>query len=269
MLDNLPRATAPSLACKALTVRYGRTTILHGIDLAIKPRSLTVLVGPNGCGKSTLLRSLARVLSADNGQVLLDDKPIASYPTDQIARRLALLPQNLAAPDGLSVRDLVALGRHPHRRPLAGLNAGDHLAIASALASMTLTEIAERPLNRLSGGQRQRAWIAMTLAQETDLILMDEPTTYLDLKVQVDLMTCLTDLARSRGKTLVLVLHDLNLAAAFADHLVMMRDGRILAEGPPAEVMTPAQVLRVFDLEAQVFCDPETGRPVCLPRLSA
>lgn len=269
MLDQTLRAETFRLACHGLTVGYGETSILKAVDLRIPDGKLTVILGPNGCGKSTLLRSLARILSADNGQVLLDNAPIRSYSTVEVARRLALLPQTLTAPEGLTVRELVAMGRHPHRKLFARWSAADQAAVASALTRMELDDLAARPLNSLSGGQRQRAWIAMTLAQDTGLILMDEPTTFLDLRVQVDLMQGLADLSRLGGKTLVLVLHDLNLAAAHADHLVMMRDGRILAEGTPKAVMTPDLLRAVFDLEAEVFADPKTGRPVCLPRTAA
>lgn len=261
-----PRPTR--LEARALHAGYPGAPVLRGVDLAVPTGAMTVLVGPNGCGKSTLLRALGRILAPAAGEVRLDGRPIGDWPTRAVARRLALLPQGPAAPEGLTVRELVAQGRYPHLVFLRGPSAADAAAVGRALAATGLEALADRPLDALSGGQRQRAWIAMTLAQETDLILLDEPTTFLDLKVQVDVMACLAGIARS-GRTLVVVLHELNVAAAFADHLVMMRDGRIAAAGTPAAVMTPATLRAVFDLEAEVIADPLSGRPVCLPRIGA
>ncbi len=260
--------TEPRLAGRSLTVGYGEAPVLKGVDFAVPSGAMTVLVGPNGCGKSTLLKTLARLLPPDAGEVHLDGRPIRSWPTREVARRLALLPQGPVAPDGLTVRELVGQGRYPHQSFLRQWSPDDRRAVDAALDLTALGPLAERPVASLSGGQRQRAWIAMTLAQETDLILLDEPTTFLDLKVQIDVMSCLARIA-AQGKTLVVVLHELNIAAAFADHLVMMRDGRIVAEGAPGEVMTSDNLRRVFDLEAQVIADPESGKPVCLPRLAA
>lgn len=256
------------LTAKALSVGYGATPVLRGVDLSVPPGAMTVLVGPNGCGKSTLLKALARLLLPRGGHVMLDGQPIQSLPTRSVARRLALLPQGPVAPEGLTVRELVAQGRYPHQSFLRQWSAQDSRAVEAALAMTALGALADRPVDSLSGGQRQRAWIAMVLAQETDLILLDEPTTFLDLKVQIDVMTCLAGIART-GRTLVVVLHELNIAAAFADHLVMMRDGAILARGHPDEVMTAQNLRAVFDLNARVIRDPGTGRPVCLPHLAA
>lgn len=256
------------LSGHGLTVGYGGDPVLRGVDFAVRPGAMTVLVGPNGCGKSTLLRTLARILTPEAGEVRIDGQPIRRLPTREVARRLALLPQGPVAPEGLTVRELVAQGRYPHQSILRQWSAGDTAAVDRALDLTALHGLSERPVAALSGGQRQRAWIAMTLAQETDLILLDEPTTFLDLKVQIDVMSCLSRIA-AQGKTLVVVLHELNIAAAFADHLVMMREGRIVAQGDPARVMTPATLRAVFDLDAQVIADPETGKPVCLPRLVA
>lgn len=264
--------TSPRLAARGVTVGYGGPAVIDAVDFAVAPGAMTVLVGPNGCGKSTLLKTLARILTPATGEVLLDGQPIRAIPTREVARHLALLPQGPVAPEGLTVRELVAQGRYPHQSFLRQWSAADTRAVDHALDLTALHPLAERPVESLSGGQRQRAWIAMTLAQETDLILLDEPTTFLDLKVQVDVMSCLAAIARA-GKTLVVVLHELNIAAAFADHLVMMREGRIVAEGRPDVVMTPAMLRKVFDLEAQIIADPATGRPVCiplcLPRLAA
>lgn len=256
------------LAALDLHAGYGNTPVLEGVSVAVPPGAMTVLVGPNGCGKSTLLKTLARILSPKAGAVYLDGLPIRSIPTREVARRLALLPQGPVAPEGLTVRELVAQGRYPHQSFLRQWSARDRKAVSDALAMTALEGLADRAVDSLSGGQRQRAWIAMTLAQETDLILLDEPTTYLDLKVQIDVMACLAGIARA-GKTLVVVMHELNLAAAFADHLVMMRAGRIVVQGTPNEVMTQKTLAAVFDLNAQVITDPTTGRPVCLPLLAA
>ena len=256
------------LSASALTVGYGGAAILRALDFTVPDGAMTVLVGPNGCGKSTLLKTLARILAPSAGEVRLDGQPIRAIPTRDVARRLALLPQGPVAPEGLTVGELVAQGRYPHQSFLRQWSAADTRAVDHALDLTALQSLADRPVQSLSGGQRQRAWIAMVLAQETDLILLDEPTTFLDLKVQVDVMSCLAGIARA-GKTLVVVLHELNIAAAFADHLVMMRDGRIVAEGPPAAIMTPGTLHEVFDLDAQVIADPLTGRPVCIPRLAA
>lgn len=261
-------AMASPLATQGLVVGYGAVPILDHVDFAVPAGAMTVLVGPNGCGKSTLLKTLGRILVPQAGQVLLDGRPIGALPTRAVARRLALLPQGPVAPEGLTVRELVAQGRYPHQSFLRQWSQADARAVDRALDLTALHPLADRPVGSLSGGQRQRAWIGMTLAQETDLILLDEPTTYLDLKVQIDVMTCLAGIARA-GKTLVVVLHELNIAAAFADHLVMMKDGAVVAAGAPGQVMTPANLRAVFDLDAQVIADPVSGRPVCLPRLAA
>lgn len=258
----------PRLTAARLTVGYGGTNVLSGVDFTVPNGAMTVLVGPNGCGKSTLLKTLARILTPSEGEVRLDGEPIRSIATRDVARRLALLPQGPVAPEGLTVRELVAQGRYPHQSFLRQWSAADTRAVDQALVLTALHDLADRPVQSLSGGQRQRAWIAMVLAQETDLILLDEPTTFLDLKVQVDVMSCLSAIARA-GKTLVVVLHELNIAAAFADHLVMMRAGRIMAQGVPGEVMTPDTLRAVFDLDARIIPDPGTGRPVCIPRLAA
>lgn len=261
-------SSRPRLSAEGLSVGYGGTPILHDVDFTVPSGAMTVLVGPNGCGKSTLLKTLARILTPARGQVLLDGQPIRSLPTREVARRLALLPQGPVAPEGLTVRELVAQGRYPHQSFLRQWSAADARAVDQALDLTALHALADRPVQSLSGGQRQRAWIAMVLAQETDLILLDEPTTFLDLKVQVDVMSCLAGIARA-GRTLVVVLHELNIAAAFADHLVMMRAGRIVAQGLPGAVMTPDTLRAVFDLEARVIADPASGRPVCIPLLAA
>ncbi|MBY6208610.1 ABC transporter ATP-binding protein [Halomonas sp. DP3Y7-2] len=259
------QAASHRLQGTALTVGYEDRVVLDGVDITIAPGKLTVLLGPNGSGKSTLLKTLARTLSPQSGQVLLDGQAIHHQSTREVAKRLGLLPQGPTAPEGLSVRQLVAMGRFPHQRLWQRDARRDAEVIAEAMAYTHVTEFADRHVDALSGGQRQRCWIAMVLAQQTDLILLDEPTTFLDLKVQVDLLELLTGLAHDQGRTLLLVLHDLNLAAAYADELVMLRDGRIITSGTPAEVFTRANLKQVFDLDAQVIHDPASGRPLCVP----
>lgn len=254
------------LAAEGLSVGYGDATIVRDVDLAIKPRTITALVGPNGCGKSTLLKAFARVLPPKSGRVMLDGAPIRSYPTRDVAKKLALLPQGPVAPEGLTVTELVAQGRFPHQTLLRQWSPGDRAAVERAMALTDLEAFADRPVHSLSGGQRQRCWLAMVLAQDTSLLLLDEPTTFLDLKVQVDLMSLLARIVAEEGRTILLVLHELNLAAAFADHVVMMREGRIVAEGAGVDVIRPEELRQVFELRSDVIADPLTGRPVCLPR---
>ena len=259
------RAASP-LTATDLAVGYGETTIVRGVNLEIAAGEITALVGPNGCGKSTLLKAFARILKAKSGEVRLEGEPITSYATREVATRLAILPQGPVAPEGLTVTELVAQGRFPHQSLFRQWSPGDREAVERAMRLTDLEEFAERPVHSLSGGQRQRCWLAMVLAQDTPLLLLDEPTTFLDLKVQVDLMALLSRIVREDGRTMVLVLHELNLAAAFADRIVMMRDGRIVAEGAGAEVIRPDELQSVFELRADVIADPVTGRPVCLPR---
>ena len=261
-----PAQPTPRLVAHGLRVGYGDRLVLDGVDFEAAPGELTVLVGANGCGKSTLLKTLARVLRPQAGEVLLDGRPLHAMPTREVARRLALLPQGPVAPEGLTVRELVAQGRFPHQSLLRQWSRDDAAAVERAMAAADVSAFADRPVDALSGGQRQRCWIAMVLAQETEHLLLDEPTTFLDLKVQVDLMALLARIAREERRTVVLVLHEINVAAAFADRVVMMKDGRIAATGAPEDVVTPANLRQVFGLEADVVVAPRTGRPVCIPR---
>ncbi len=254
-----------TLAADALTLAYGDRTIVEALSLAVPAGRITTIVGANACGKSTLLKSMARLLSPVAGHVLLDGKSIHRMPTRQVARVLGLLPQSPIAPDGIAVSDLVSRGRHPHQGPLARWTSADDAAIAGALEATGTAHLADRSVDELSGGQRQRVWIAMALAQQTDLLLLDEPTTFLDISHQIDVLDLLTDLNRDRGTTIVMVLHDLNLAARYADHLVAMVDGRILAAGEPASVLTTDVVRAVFGLESRIMPDPLTGRPLVIP----
>jgi iron complex transport system ATP-binding protein len=233
--------------------------------VSIPDGRITVIVGANACGKSTLLRALARLLTPRSGTVLLDGDEIRRLPTRTVAQRLAMLPQSPLAPDGIVVADLVARGRHPHQRWFQQWSKADEAAVNEALAVTDTADLAERPVDELSGGQRQRVWIAMALAQGTGILLLDEPTTFLDLAHQLEVLDLLAELNATRQSTIVCVLHDLNLAGRYAHHLVAMRGGAIVAEGPPAEVMTEETVAEVFGLMARVIADPVTGSPLVIP----
>ncbi|ETX28967.1 ABC transporter ATP-binding protein [Roseivivax isoporae] len=258
--------TAPTLQALGLRAGYGATPILKDLTLALPPGGISAIVGANACGKSTLLRCLSRLLRPERGQVVLDGRSVRDMPTRDLARRLGLLPQAPIAPDGITVADLVSHGRHPHQGLLSRWTRADDAAVADALAATRTAELAERAVDELSGGQRQRVWIAMALAQETDILLLDEPTTFLDIAHQVEVLDLLVDLNRGRGTTVVMVLHDLNLAARYADHLIALRDGQIRAAGTPAEVLTEEIVQQVFGLSCVVIEDPTSGRPMMLPR---
>ena len=255
-----------SLSAESLTLSYGDRIIVENLDLAIPPGSITAIVGANGCGKSTLLRALARLIPARAGQVVLDGKGLHGRPTKEIARTLGLLPQSPIAPEGIAVADLVGRGRHPHQKLLARWSPRDYEVVAQSLSATGTDDLADRSVDELSGGQRQRVWIAMALAQETDILLLDEPTTFLDVAHQVEVLDLLTDLNRDRGTTIVMVLHDMNLAARYADHLFALRAGRVVASGAPGEVMTSELIREVFDLDALVVPDPVSGAPIVLPR---
>lgn len=254
------------LQADALTLRYEQRTISSNLSLSIPDGAFTVIVGPNACGKSTLLRALARLLAPAAGQVLLDQRPIGEFPAREVARQLGLLPQSATAPDGITVADLVARGRYPHQSFLRQWSKTDEQAVQQAMAATGVAELAERPLNELSGGQRQRVWIAMVLAQQTPILLLDEPTTYLDIAHQIELLDLLADLNR-QGRTVVAVLHDLNQACRYATHLVAMKDGAIVASGAPAQIFTEALVEQVFGLASLIIDDPVTGTPLLVPRL--
>jgi iron complex transport system ATP-binding protein len=261
--------TSARLRADSVTVGYGDEPVVHDLSLTIPDGQVTTIIGPNGCGKSTLLRTMARLLKPSGGQVLLDGASVHDMPTKEVARQLALLPQSPVAPDGLAVRDLVGRGRHPHQRWFSQWSPEDERIVENALQMTDTVEMRDRPLDQLSGGQRQRAWIAMTLAQDTDLMLLDEPTTYLDLAHQVEVLDLVTRLNRERQRTVVMVLHDLNLAARYSDLIVVMKDGVIAGQGTPREVFTPALLAATFGLDADVLDDPRTGLPVIVPTSSA
>lgn len=247
-----------------LSLAYDGVSIIEQLDLEAPAGRITALVGPNGCGKSTLLRGLARLLKPKGGMVYLDGKAIHSLPTKQVAQQIGLLPQSPIAPAGLTVYELVAQGRYPHQSWFQQWSAEDSRCTQEALAITNLTHMADRPLDTLSGGQRQRAWIAMALAQETEILLLDEPTTFLDLAYQLEVLDLLHDL-NERGRTIVMVLHDLNQACRYADHIVAMRNGVIMAQGAPETVMTPEMLKEVFQLNCQIVPDPISGTPLCVP----
>jgi len=253
------------LQADQVQVGYPTRAVLAGLSLTIERGAMMALVGPNGSGKSTLLKTLARLLKPSGGAVYLDGQAIARLPTAEVARRLAILPQGPSAPAGLTVAELVEQGRYPHAGPLRMLRRQDHVAIDDALRLTGMTEYAARTLDTLSGGERQRAWIALALAQATPILLLDEPTTFLDIGHQLEVLELTRRLNQEQGLTIVLVLHDLNHAARYAHRLVALQAGQIVADGTPAEVLTPALLATLFGVQATIICDPVTGSPVCLP----
>lgn len=254
-----------AISTETLSLGYGETVIIDELDVAIPKGEITVLIGSNGCGKSTLLRSLARLMKPRGGSVLLEGKAIAKLPTKEVARELAILPQSPSAPEGLTVHQLVKQGRYPYQSWLKQWSKEDEDAVAKALKATKLEEMADRPVDSLSGGQRQRAWIAMTLAQDTDIILLDEPTTYLDMTHQIEILDLLFELNEKEKRTIVMVLHDLNLACRYAHYLIAIKDKQIYAEGRPEEVITCELVQQVFAMNCQVTQDPLFGTPLCIP----
>ncbi|TDD87410.1 ABC transporter ATP-binding protein [Saccharopolyspora karakumensis] len=259
------RAVTDRLRARDLKLAYGERVVVDGLDFEVAGGTITAVIGPNGCGKSTLLRALGRLLAPQRGEVLLDGKRIHTMSTKEVARVLGVLPQSPAAPEGLTVADLVARGRHPHQSWYRQWSSDDESAVAEALAMTGIGDLAERTLDELSGGQRQRAWLSMALAQGTDLLLLDEPTTYLDLSHQVDVLELVGRLHDESGRTVVMVLHDLNLAARYADRLVAMKEGAVVASGEPGEVLTEELLADVFDLRARVIPDPVAGTPMVVP----
>jgi iron complex transport system ATP-binding protein len=271
--DDLHAATEQAsgpvrLRAEGIRVGYGESVVVggpEGLDLDVVDGTVTAVIGPNGCGKSTLLRTMARLLTPKHGHVLLDGRRLDAVPSREVATVLGVLPQDPTAPEGITVADLVARGRHPHQRWFRQWSADDEEAVAEALDWTDMAGFAERPLETLSGGQRQRVWISMALAQGTDVLLLDEPTTFLDLAHQVDVLELVERLHRERGRTVVMVLHDLNLAARYAGRLVAMHDGEIAATGTPHEVLTEDTVREVFGLDARVVADPVAGTPMVVP----
>ncbi|MEE2059067.1 ABC transporter ATP-binding protein [Rhodococcus artemisiae] len=256
--------TESRLRVENATFGYDKRIISRELSVAIPDQSFTVIVGPNACGKSTLLRTLSRLLAPKAGSVVLDGADIHSYKAKEVARQVGLLPQSSTAPDGITVADLVARGRYPHQNFLRQWTESDERAVVAAMEATAVTGLSGRLVDELSGGQRQRVWVAMVLAQETGIVLLDEPTTYLDITHQVDLLELLTDL-NHQGRTLVAVLHDLNHAARYGTHLIAMRDGEVVAEGAPAQIVTAELVEEVFGLRCVVVPDPVAGTPQVVP----
>ncbi|WP_016934475.1 ABC transporter ATP-binding protein [Rhodococcus sp. R1101] len=257
-----------SLTTEQLSLGYGSSLIVDQVTTSLPAGRITAIVGPNGCGKSTLLRGLARLLSPQHGRVLLDGTELTEMPARTLARTLGLLPQQPLAPDGITVADLVGRGRHPHQRWFRQWSAEDDRAVAAALAATGVDQLAECPIDELSGGQRQRVWIALALAQDPEIMLLDEPTTFLDLAHQIEVLDLLASLNHRLGRTIVLVLHDLNMASRYAHHLVAMRAGTLVTAGQPSDVITPEMVREVFGVEATVITDPVAGTPLVLPHRS-
>lgn len=254
-----------AIRTESLTLSYGDSIIINELDLQIPKGEITVFIGGNGCGKSTLLRSIARLLKPQSGSILLEGNAIAKLPTKEVAKQLAILPQGPVAPEGLTVLQLVKQGRYPYQSWLKQWSEEDENAVRNALEATRMTELAERPVDSLSGGQRQRAWIAMTLAQETDIILLDEPTTYLDMTHQIEILDLLFELNEKEQRTVVMVLHDLNLACRYAHYLVAIKDKQIYAQGKPEDVISCQLVRDVFDVNCEVTQDPIFGTPLCIP----
>ncbi|MFD2922598.1 ABC transporter ATP-binding protein [Halobacillus naozhouensis] len=254
-----------SLLANNLTLGYGDQIIIDSLDIKIPKGKVTVLIGGNGCGKSTLLRSLARLLKPKSGEVVLDSSDISKMRTKDVAKKMAILPQSPTTPEGLSVYQLVKQGRYPYQSWAKRWSQEDEDAVNKALADTNLTELKERSVDSLSGGQRQRAWIAMTLAQDTDLLLLDEPTTYLDMTHQIDILDLLFDLNQDNGRTVVMVLHDINLACRYADHIVAVKDKTVYAQGKPEEVINCELMQHVFEMTCDVREDPIFGTPMCIP----
>ncbi|WP_371030826.1 ABC transporter ATP-binding protein [Pseudoclavibacter sp. JSM 162008] len=258
-------AGTADLQARSVHVGYDEQRIIEGLDFEVPAHSFTVIIGPNACGKSTLLKALARLLKPSDGSVLLDGTDIFTLKTKDVAKRLGLLPQTSLAPEGIRVADLVARGRFPHQGMFDRWSAADERAVTEAMAATRVDALSSRFVDELSGGQRQRVWVAMALAQEAPVLLLDEPTTFLDISHQYELLELFRRL-RGEGRTLVAVLHDLNQAARFATHLVVMRDGEIVAQGKPGEVLTAELVEDVFSLPCRIIDDPETGTPLVIPR---
>jgi iron-siderophore transport system ATP-binding protein len=256
------------LSADHLSIGYEDTAVIADLSVEVLDGRITAIVGPNACGKSTLLRGFARLLKPSGGEVILDGHDIGSLHTKEVARRLGLLPQTSIAPEGITVADLVSRGRFPHQKVLRQWSSNDDEAVAEAMRCTGVTELAGRLVDELSGGQRQRVWVAMVLAQQTPLVLLDEPTTYLDIAHQVELLDLFAMLNREQDRTVVAVLHDLNHACRYADQIIAMKSGSIVAQGDPKSVITEELVEAVYGLKCQIIDDPQTGTPLVVPRAS-
>lgn len=253
------------LSAQNLSAGYDGKTIVSDVNITIPQNKISVILGANGCGKSTLLKTFAKLLKPEQGSILLDGKSIFSMPSKQMAQTLGLLPQSPVVPEGIKVTDLVARGRFPYRKLLGGLQKEDFAAVEEALEMMGITELADRCVDELSGGQRQRVWIALALAQQTDILLLDEPTTYLDIAYQVEILDLLMELNKKRGTTILMVLHDINLSARYADHIFAMSKGKLIAQGSPSEVISRELMKQIYGLDCQIIEDPVSGTPLIVP----
>lgn len=253
------------LETKHIISGYNGKTIVNDVNISLPDGKITVIIGANACGKSTLLKTVARLLKPLSGEILLEGTKIHQIPPKQLARKLGLLPQSPIVPEGITVADLVARGRYPYQGLFRGLKSDDYDAVTEALNRMGIADIADSSVDELSGGQRQRVWIAMTLAQETDILLLDEPTTYLDITHQIEILDLLMDLNQRKGTTIVMVLHDINLSARYADHIIAMKTGRVVAEGSPVEVLNESLIKEVFGLDCTVISDPVSKTPMIIP----
>ncbi|MCM3772121.1 MULTISPECIES: ABC transporter ATP-binding protein [Priestia] len=253
------------LTAEKISLSYDSTSVIRNIDLHIPEGKVSIIIGSNGCGKSTILRSLARLLKPTEGRIYLNGKDIHRHSSKEVAKKLAILPQAPEAPEDLTVKELCYYGRHPHKGLFARYSAEDHQIVEEALQATKLSNLSHRTLDALSGGQRQRAWIAMALAQGTELLLLDEPTTYLDLAHQIEVLELLRSLNQKRNCTIVMVLHDLNQAARYADHLISISNGQIYKEGSPAQVFTEEMIKDVFNLSSTIIQNPVDGSPLCIP----
>lgn len=269
MMSNFPAELSIALTARQLTLAYDGKVVIDHLDIAIPARKITVLVGPNGCGKSTLLKGLGRLLKPKQGKVYLGSDVMSNLSTKTIAQRLSLLPQSPTAPEGLTVRDLVAQGRYPHQGWFQQWSKTDEEQVDFALSITKLHHYSDRALSSLSGGQRQRAWIAMTLAQDTEILLLDEPTTYLDLAHQIEILDLLYELNQRKERTIVMVLHDLDQACRYGHHLIALKQGQVCEQGSPERVITEKLVQEVFGLKNKIIKDPLTGTPMCIPVIGA
>lgn len=255
-----------SLLTKNITAGYHKINILNGIDVEIPDHKISVIIGSNACGKSTLLKSMARLLPTSSGSVLLDGESISKIPSKKLAQTLGLLPQSLITPEGIRVIDLISRGRFPYQKLFEKMSIEDHQAVQEAIQLMGIQDIANAHVDELSGGQRQRVWIAMALAQESDILLLDEPTTYLDIAHQIEILDLLADLNRKKGTTIVMVLHDINLSARYADHIFAMRQGSLIAHGVPKDIINEQLILDVFNLPCVIVQDPLSKSPLIIPK---
>lgn len=262
-------AKSHNFSARNISVGYEDNTIIKDLDIIIPSGKFSVLIGQNGCGKSTLLKSFARLLKPKSGDVVLDGKSIYDIPTQRLSREIGLLPQSPIVPAGITVADLVARGRFPYQKLFGQLSKADYQAIASAMEAMGIADLADKPVDSLSGGQRQRVWIALVLAQDTDILLLDEPTTYLDIAYQVEILDCLAALNKAKKTTIVAILHDINLSIRYADHIFAMKRGRLIAEGSPKDIITTSLMKDVYGMESGIITDPATGDPYVIPRSKA